>query len=121
MNIPITDIPETSWIFANIKHAGFYRVNYDNENWLLLIEQLNKDPKVFIDPTSRAQLIDDSFNLAREEIITQLIYFNIISYLTKENDPLPFQAAQYGLDYVDDQLALDVDQYKLFKVIHLIF
>ena len=83
----------------------------------MLIDQLNKDPNVFVDPTSRAQLIDDSFNLAREEIITQLVYFRIVSYLAKEDDPLPFQAATNGLDYIDDMLALEPDIYDLFQVL----
>ena len=28
------------WFLANIQHYGYYRVNYDNENWARLIQQL---------------------------------------------------------------------------------
>lgn len=35
-----------SWILANVNVTGFYRVNYDLENWERLIAQLNADHKV---------------------------------------------------------------------------
>ena len=43
---------ENSWIIGNVKHAGFYRVNYDENNWNLLIKQLNEDDFNLIDETS---------------------------------------------------------------------
>jgi aminopeptidase N len=46
---------------GNIKHAGFYRVNYDELGWEKLIEEL-KNNHTLLDSTSRALLIDDSFN-----------------------------------------------------------
>jgi hypothetical protein len=35
------------FIIANLDMAGFYRVNYDENNWKLIIEQLANDHKVF--------------------------------------------------------------------------
>lgn len=43
---------------------GYYRVNYDKQNWLKIIVQLKEDHTVFT-PTERAALIFDSFTLAR--------------------------------------------------------
>ena len=43
MTIDLKDSSENNWIIGNIKHAGFYRVNYDKNNWNLLIKQLNED------------------------------------------------------------------------------
>ena len=108
-------LDNNAWILANVKHAGFYRVNYDSNNWNLLIEQLNIDHKV-IDSTSRAQLIDDSFNLGRAEILDQLLYMKLLNYLKKETDPLPFAAAFNGLDYIADMLLSDFDSFEMFKV-----
>ena len=53
---------ENNWLIGNIQHSGFYRVNYDLENWNKLIKQL-KENHTLINPINRAQLIDDSFNL----------------------------------------------------------
>ena len=65
-----------NWIIGNLKHSGFYRVNYDDKNWILLIDQLRQNHTA-IEKTARAQLIDDSFNLGRAEIIDQLEFFKL--------------------------------------------
>ena len=112
-------LPEESnnetWILGNLKQAGYYRVNYDDRNWQLLIKQLHEDHTV-IDSISRAQLIEDSFNLGRAEIINQTIFLEIIEYLVNETDPLPFMAAFKGLQYFDDMLSSEYFSYEYFKV-----
>ena len=77
INIPSNANAET-WILANVKHAGFYRVNYNQENLNFLINQLDSDHLV-IDTVSRAQLLDDSFSLGRAEKIEQTIFLDIFS------------------------------------------
>ena len=46
----LVDLPEAthnqSWIKMNAGQTGFYRVNYDENNWRKLAEQLNTDHKV---------------------------------------------------------------------------
>lgn len=39
---------ESQFILGNIELSGFYRVNYDNENWKRIIDQLksNKDVRL---------------------------------------------------------------------------
>ena len=104
----------TSWYIGNLKHSGWYRVNYDQNNWQLLINQLNDD-LTQINPIHRAQLLDDSFNLGRAEIIDQLVFMDITKYLVKETDPLPFTPAFNGLNFAN-QFIEDVPEYHtLFK------
>ena len=90
---------DSTWIVANIKHAGFYRVNYDQHNWKLLIEQLKKD-HTQIDTITKAQLIDDSFNLGRAEIISQTIFLDIISYLVNETSFIPIYSGKFSYFFV---------------------
>jgi hypothetical protein len=104
-----------NWIIGNVKHAGFYRVNYDDKNWNLLVQQLQNDHEK-IDPVNRATLIDDSFNLGKAELIDQLKFFELIKYLTKEEDPLPFEPAFYGLNSVAGLVSDDFYANSLFKV-----
>ncbi|KAG5839759.1 hypothetical protein ANANG_G00208350 [Anguilla anguilla] len=52
------------WVLANLNVTGYYRVNYDLENWNRLLTQLNTNHQV-IPVINRAQLVDDAFNLAR--------------------------------------------------------
>lgn len=48
------------WIYLNLNRTGYYRVNYDKTSWKKLIEK-----SLTLSDITRAQLIDDSFNLAR--------------------------------------------------------
>ena len=52
------------WFLANLDYTGYFKVNYDSENWQRLSEQLNKDHTVFT-PTERAGLIYDAFIFAK--------------------------------------------------------
>lgn len=55
---------EKEYIYLNINRTGYYRVNYDLNSWKQLIVNFYNLP-----PVTKAQLIDDSFNLARANII----------------------------------------------------
>jgi aminopeptidase N len=41
-------VPSSSsnWIIANVMEYGFYRVNYDQQNWNLIAQQLQTDLNV---------------------------------------------------------------------------
>ena len=116
MVINLFDQNKENWVIGNLKHSGFYRVNYDNENWNLLIAQLNSDAYEIIDDISRAQLIDDSFSLGRAEIISQTIFLNVVKYLKREISGIPFEAAVEGFNYIDNMLSVDYIASESFKV-----
>ncbi|XP_023276825.1 thyrotropin-releasing hormone-degrading ectoenzyme [Seriola lalandi dorsalis] len=54
---------DNTWLLGNINQTGYFRVNYDLQNWKLLIQQLHTNPQI-ISVGNRAGLIDDAFNLA---------------------------------------------------------
>ena len=56
----------SKWFVFNKQQMGFYRVNYDFANWHELIKILNSDKFKQIHVLNRAQLIDDSLNLAAD-------------------------------------------------------
>ena len=74
-----------SWIIVNLQASGYYRVNYDRRNWELLAEQLVRDHTV-IPAVTRAQLVDDAFNLAQSRIISFEIPSMLTEYLTMTSD-----------------------------------
>ena len=91
-------------------------MNYDENNWNLLIAQLQSDHKQ-IALISRTQLVHDSFNLGRAEYLDQLTFFRLISYFKdKEKDAMPFTPALQGLAYVRAMLSVDYSASKLFDV-----
>lgn len=97
-------------------HVGWYRVNYDKNNWDLLIQQLNDDHEK-LDSNSRAQLLDDSFNLGRAELIDQTVFLEITKYLTKESSPLVFRPIFSAIYDIEKLISDDLVTFDLFKVI----
>jgi aminopeptidase N len=78
------------WVVVNIQESSYYRVNYDDNLWNLLIEQLNSNNYEQIHLLNRAQLVDDSLNLARAGKISYDVPFGILGYLSKEADYIPW-------------------------------
>lgn len=88
----LTDIPYNgTWLLLNLKAKGFYRVNYDKRNWMMLIEQLKKDHTA-IPHQNRAQLLADIYDLARSGALQMSLAFSASRYLTKEREFLPWKA-----------------------------
>ncbi|KAM9376141.1 aminopeptidase Ey-like [Pholidichthys leucotaenia] len=89
---------DNEWVLANLDVKGYYRVNYDTGNWDKLLKALETNHEV-IPVINRAQLIDDSFNLARAEIIDTVMALRTTTYLNNERDYMPWQSALNNLDY----------------------
>ncbi|CRL06584.1 CLUMA_CG019460, isoform A [Clunio marinus] len=88
---------QNDWIVVNIQETFYYRVNYEEDLWNLLINQLNGNDSNVIHLLNRAQLIDDSLNIARAGMISYEIPFAILEYLQREVDYVPWSAANRGL------------------------
>uniref|UniRef100_A0A0L8GQ56 Uncharacterized protein n=1 Tax=Octopus bimaculoides TaxID=37653 RepID=A0A0L8GQ56_OCTBM len=88
-----------AWIIGNCKQYGYYRMNYDIDNWEALIEQLNTDHKV-IDVINRAQIIDDTWSLAKADMLDIKIALGTLEYLGKEEELVPWVAASSHLYYI---------------------
>jgi aminopeptidase N len=86
------------WIIFNINEFGFYRVNYDKKNWNLLINGLKQNSSQF-PLVSRAQLIDDSFSLARAGDINVTIPLDLSTYLCRELNYIPFSSFSTNIQY----------------------
>lgn len=100
------DLLPESWIILNHNRQGFYRVNYDETNWDLLITTLTSSPTIpsTIIPMNRAQLIDDAFNFARGKKMSYGKLFDLLNYVQYETEYVPLQAFTTGLTYIGDML-----------------
>ena len=47
--------PADQWVIFNVQETGYYKVNYDNQNWQLIISQLNSE-HMAIHAINRAQV-----------------------------------------------------------------
>lgn len=98
--LEITGLPDvTQWIMVNIQEAGYYRVNYDSVTWQLLNNQLKSNYSV-IHLTNRAQMLDDSLNLARAGHLDYPTALTATTYLGKETELVPWRAALTNLNYI---------------------
>ncbi|XP_077104976.1 alanyl (membrane) aminopeptidase-like b [Siphateles boraxobius] len=86
------------WVLANINCTGFYRVNYDEENWNKLLMQLEKDHHI-IPLINRGQLIDDAFNLARAHRLNVTIALSLTKFLVNDTEYIPWESALKNLDH----------------------
>lgn len=116
VTIPNVIIDEDDWFLLNINQTGYYRVNYDTDNWYRIIKQL-QEPKGFevFDPKNRAQLVDDALNLAFSGYITYDIALNVTLYLVNEREYIPWKTGMDSLDYLYDMFVrtADFDKYKV--------
>ncbi|XP_017760660.1 PREDICTED: thyrotropin-releasing hormone-degrading ectoenzyme-like [Eufriesea mexicana] len=81
-----------SWVLFNVNKTGYYRVHYDERNWMLLKLALRENPELF-PPETRASLIDDIFSLTAIGLMKYETTFDFIKYMQmKERHYLPWAA-----------------------------
>uniref|UniRef100_A0A182NCK3 Aminopeptidase N n=1 Tax=Anopheles dirus TaxID=7168 RepID=A0A182NCK3_9DIPT len=109
------DIPSHDWMIVNVQQTGYYRVNYDERNWQMVVTHLQDKNKFrTIAASNRAQLIDDALNLARAGYLDYAVALNVTRYLVHETDYVPWKAAIAALNYIDSML-IRTRNYGLFK------
>lgn len=94
---------------------GFYRVNYDEQNWNALTNQFFSDYTV-IHVRNRVQVIDDLFNLALVEKVEYPLVLRLLLYLKKEDDVFPWYTAKYELGRLLNRMRRCSKGYKNLKV-----
>ncbi|XP_036423928.1 alanyl (membrane) aminopeptidase b [Colossoma macropomum] len=92
------EVTGNDWIVANLNVSGYYRVNYDMDNWERLLTTLRTSHES-IPLLNRVQLIDDAFNLARAQIISTTLALRTTQYLSVEREYMPWKSALDNLDY----------------------
>lgn len=111
----LDDLPQPSqWVIFNVNLQGFYRVNYDLQNWDLIVSQLLDDHKK-IDVVNRAALLDDAFSLARASVLDYSIPLKLAIYLSKEREYLPWKTTLNSLSYLNNMLKM-TPVYEMFQV-----
>ncbi|KAH0567684.1 thyrotropin-releasing hormone-degrading ectoenzyme-like [Cotesia glomerata] len=89
-HLSFSAVPQNSWVICNKREFGDYRVNYDKNNWELIINYLKNDDYFKIHPLNRGQLIDDAFVFASRKYIDYDIPLKLMGYLHRETDYHPW-------------------------------
>ncbi|XP_029178476.1 aminopeptidase N-like [Nylanderia fulva] len=90
------------WIIFNLQQIGFYRVNYDDENWKLIARYLNSGQYTNIHVLNRAQIIDDSFHLMTQGKLNFSTFWELSSYLWQEKDYVAWYPMFKALEYMSN-------------------
>ena len=91
-------------LIVNIQQTGYYRVNYDEENWNLIHASIERNISS-IHRINRAQIIDDSMNLARAGYLKYEIALKLIDQLEYETDYIPWKAGLRNFRFIRKMLA----------------
>lgn len=115
------EIPEKDdrWMLFNIQGSGLYRVNYDEENWKMLLNTLNSDKFDEISMFSRILLMEDSASLAWTGDLKYDVFFTILNYLKREEKYLPWKTALKNVGVINGLLKR-TSNYGLFTVRYLL-
>ncbi|KAJ9573936.1 hypothetical protein L9F63_008678, partial [Diploptera punctata] len=106
------DVDDSEWVIFNNQETGYYRVNYEENTWKMIIEGLHNNPeKIHI--LNRAQLVDDALNLARADKLDYEIALEVLDYLHNEDDYIPWAAAANALAFLDRKLTSEEDHIHL--------
>jgi ERAP1-like C-terminal domain len=81
VNVLIDELTPESYFLVNVKQTGYYRVQYDEPNWMLIANELSHGNFSAIPPNSRAMLIDDAAVFFETKILNIRILLELIKYL----------------------------------------
>lgn len=121
-NISVTEtkLDSTQWLILNKQSTGYYRINYDSQNWQLIIDGLINRPHK-IHPRNRAQLISDLYRFTTSGRVAHATLLQLLTYLPQENQYAPWSAANTAITLFNRYLSGD-ESYKHFQayVEHLV-
>lgn len=92
INVP-SQFDDGQWFIFNKQQLGYYRVNYDLQNWNAISAVLNSDNYNQIHVLNRAQLIDDCLSFADGGYLSYDVLLNLLPYLEREIEYTPWYAA----------------------------
>ncbi|XP_071561427.1 aminopeptidase N-like isoform X1 [Temnothorax nylanderi] len=79
------------WIIVNLQQTAYCRVYYDITNLERIIHYLNSEEYTKIHVLNRAQILDDAFAFVLENQLESSVFMNLISYLGRDRDYMPWR------------------------------
>ena len=113
IKIESANVPKNDWLLLNKQSTGYYRINYDEENWKLLINGLRSRPYK-MHPRNRAQLMHDAYRFSASKRLSHSILLEMMMYLTQEDQYAPWATASGIITTYNRYLSGD-NEYKNFQ------
>ena len=87
----LVNVPSgTEWVKFNVGQYGYYRVKYEEDEWLKFAKVLQDNHEV-LSTKDRAHLLNDAFSLAEAQYLAYSIPLSMTKYLKKEKSLLPWE------------------------------
>ncbi|XP_070494110.1 aminopeptidase N-like isoform X2 [Chironomus tepperi] len=101
IDILIDTLHPSSYFLVNIERIGYYRVQYDEANWMLISEELSRmDPSSNISPISRAMLMNDATIFLTRNMLRVRIFLELMKHLEHDIEYIPWLVATRSLRYM---------------------
>ncbi|XP_050459315.1 aminopeptidase N-like [Cataglyphis hispanica] len=113
---------ENGWIIFNLQQIGYYRVNYDLENWKKIACYLASENYMKIHVLNRAQIIDDVFHFMITKQLNPATFWNITKYLKQETDFVAWYPMFKALEYMSSVFPFSGEKTDKIKnkILHLL-
>lgn len=79
--IELDEVTPSDYLLVNLKQTGYYRVRYDDANWMLIARELSRGNFSAIPPNNRAMLIDDAAAFVEKSMLPIRILLELVKYL----------------------------------------
>lgn len=86
---------------------GYYRVNYETENWLQLAEYMNSTNLIFIPVVNRAQMIDDAFHFLISKQIDYVMFWKICAFLSYDTNYVVWYPMFKMFEYITTKVFIE--------------
>ncbi|XP_017873368.1 PREDICTED: aminopeptidase N [Drosophila arizonae] len=113
LSINDTALKSDDWLILNKQSTGYYRINYDTQNWQLISNGLADRPHK-IHPRNRAQLIDDAYRFATSGRLSHNVLLQLLTYLPQETQYAPWSTVNSVISVFNRYLSGD-EAYENFQ------
>ncbi|XP_077264153.1 glutamyl aminopeptidase-like isoform X2 [Temnothorax americanus] len=97
---------EDDRIIVDIQQAGYYRVNYETNNWRKIAYYLNSGEYKDVSAINRAKIIDDAFYFMMTRKINSSIFWELTKYLSRETDYVAWYPMFKVFEYISSVFPL---------------
>ncbi|KAG5671283.1 hypothetical protein PVAND_001488 [Polypedilum vanderplanki] len=96
----IDDLRPNSHLLVNVNRMGYYRVQYDEANWMLIARELSHLESSNLSPISRAMLMNDAAIFLANNMLRARIFLELIKHLEGDVEYLPWLVATNNLQHM---------------------
>lgn len=104
------------WIKFNANEVGYYRVNYELNEWNILCNLLRSQHET-LSVSDRVHLLEDAFSLASAGELDYGVTMNMTEYLLREEHAIPWNVASSKLRAIDILLSSTNSSLKFKKYV----